>query len=247
VKLTTVTVDFWGTLVFDGPRADDRYRGMRLADVARILAATGAAVTAAALDGAYTASGAFLADIWRENRDVPVTEHVAALLRAVDPALPARLSDDVLEQLLEAYTRPALAIPPVPDDGARAALDTLCARGYTLGVISNTMRTPGAILRKVLERYGLLAYFKHTTFSDEVGVRKPDPAIFALTLAALGAVPAAALHVGDHPVLDVEGARAAGMRVIHVTGSPRARDTGRADAVIPRLSGLPAALAALDG
>jgi hypothetical protein len=30
--IRAVTVDFWGTLVFEGPRADDRYRERRLAD-----------------------------------------------------------------------------------------------------------------------------------------------------------------------------------------------------------------------
>jgi HAD superfamily hydrolase (TIGR01509 family) len=246
VTVTTVTFDFWGTLVFDGPRADDRYRGMRLEEFARILAAAGTEVSGEALEAAYSDSGAFLAAIWDQNRDVPVTEHVAALLRALDPVLPARLPAGVLDQLVEAYTRPALAIPPVPDDAARTVLEALVARGYTLAVVSNTMRTPGAVLRKILERHGLLAHFRHATFSDEVGVRKPDPEIFALTLQAVGATPDTALHVGDHPVLDVEGARAAGMRVVQVTGMRSRRHTGGADAVIPRLAGLPAVLAALE-
>src|SRR5439155_26685625 len=95
--------------------------------------------------------------------------------------------------------------------------------GSTLAVVSNIMRTPGVTLRKLLERYGLLGYFRHTTFSDEVGVRKPDPEIFALTLRAVGAGAESAVHVGDDEVLDVQGASAAGMRDIHVTSNaPRA-------------------------
>jgi putative hydrolase of the HAD superfamily len=109
------------------------------------------------------------------------------------------------------------------------------------------MRTPGATLRKVLARYGLLDCFAHTTFSDEVGVRKPDPAIFALTLRAVGGEPETAVHVGDDAILDVRGAQAAGLRVIQVTsGSRRAAVGPGPDAVIPRLAGLPDAIAELE-
>jgi len=104
-----------------------------------------------------------------------------------------------------------------------------------------------AKLRRLLERYRLLGCFRHTTFSDEVGVRKPDPEIFALTLRAVGGDPATAVHVGDDEVLDVQGARAAGMRVIQVTGlSLQALGAPRPDAAIASLAALPDAIARLD-
>ena len=52
------------------------------------------------------------------------------------------------------------------------------------------------------------------------------------------------VHVGDDAVLDVEGARAAGMRAIHVHA--RAGAASVADAVISTLRDLPAAVASLD-
>jgi phosphoglycolate phosphatase len=83
-------------------------------------------------------------------------------------------------------------------------------------------------------------------FSDEVGVRKPDPAIFLGALRAVGGDPATAIHVGDDGMLDVGGARAAGMRVIQVTNaSLKALGGRRPDAVIPSLSALPDAVAGL--
>jgi HAD superfamily hydrolase (TIGR01509 family) len=138
-------------------------------------------------------------------------------------------------------------VPPSVDDGARAALERLRGRGIVLALVSNTMRTPGSTLRTLLERLGLLACFAHTTFSDEVGVRKPDRQIFALTLRALGVEPAAAVHVGDDSILDVLGGRAAGLRTILVTSaSPKAQGAQRPDAVIRSLATLPDAIAALD-
>ena len=46
--------------------------------------------------------------------------------------------------------------------------------------------------------------------STNVGVAKPDPAIFTIALALLGVPAQRALHVGDTPSADVAGASAAG-------------------------------------
>ncbi|OLB03309.1 MAG: hypothetical protein AUH14_13405 [Candidatus Rokubacteria bacterium 13_2_20CM_69_15_1] len=247
MRVTTVTLDFWGTLLHDPPSSDNRYKKRRVADFETILAAAGVRARASALDRAYDESGAFLSRVWSQNRDVPVTEHVRAILAAVDPGLPQRVTGETMAMLIEAYARPALLVPPAVDESARGALAALAGRGYTLALVSNIMRSPGVTLRRLLERYGLLGYFRHTTFSDEVGVRKPDPEIFALTLRALGAEPEGAVHVGDDAVLDVQGAHAAGMRVIQVTSDAR-RPLGPwgPDGVIPRLAGLPDAIAGLD-
>jgi len=246
VTVRAITVDFWGTLLLDPPSSDNRYKARRLRDFENILAGAGTPVSAAALDRAYEASAVHLSRIWAKHRDVPVTDHVRAIVGAVNSAMAARLPADVLAALVDAYARPALLVPPAVDEGALKALSALREEGYTLAVVSNTMRTPGATLRKVLERYGLLRCFAHTVFSDEVGVRKPDPAIFLGALRAVGGDPATAIHVGDDGMLDVGGARAAGMRVIQVTSaSLKALGSRRPDAVIPSLSALPDAVARL--
>jgi len=217
-----------------------------MADFETILGGFGVKVTAAALDRAYDDSAGYLGRLWAKNRDVAVDEHVRAILGAVDGKLPARVPPDVMTALIDAYARPILMVPPAVDDGARVALERLRGQGLTLAVVSNTMRTPGTTLRKLLERFGLLASFAHATFSDEVGVRKPDAEIFALTLRALRVEPAAAVHVGDDPILDVLGARRAGLRTIQVTGaSLEALGADRPDAVIRSLAGLPEAIARL--
>jgi HAD superfamily hydrolase (TIGR01509 family) len=218
-----------------------------MADFQVVLGGAGVKVTSGALDRAYEASGAYLSRVWAANRDVAVVEHVRAILAAVDPALPGRLPSEVLGALVEAYAQPILMVPPAVDDGARGALERLRGQGIALAVLSNTMRTPGATLRRLLEGFGLLPCFAHVTFSDEVGVRKPDPEIFALTLRALGVEAAAAVHVGDDPVLDVVGGRRAGMRTVQVTtASLKALGAQRPDAAIPTLATLPEAIAQLE-
>jgi putative hydrolase of the HAD superfamily len=184
--------------------------------------------------------------VWSKNRDVPVADHVRAILRSIDARLPEKVPGDVFEGLVDAYARPALLVPPEIDPGARPALEALAGRDIALGLVSNTMRTPGAVIRQLLERHDLLRLFRRTTFSDEVGVRKPDPEIFALTLRALSCDAAGAVHVGDDGLLDVRGARAAGMRAIQVTtAAPPPPGPTSPDAVIRALAELPAAVAAL--
>jgi HAD superfamily hydrolase (TIGR01509 family) len=248
VKIRTITIDFWGTLLFDGPASDERYKRWRMGDFEKILGGIGVRATPQGLDRAYEKCGSFLARVWSDCRDVPAEAHVRTILDAIDPGLGDRLSPETRTALLDAYAGPALTVPPTVDDGARTALETLCSQGYILAVVSNTMRTPGVTLRKLLERYRLLGCFKHTTFSDEVGIRKPDPEIFHLTLRAVGGEPESAVHVGDDMVLDVHGARAAGMRVIHVSrAAPTALGPPGPDGVIPRLALLPTAIARLGG
>ena len=243
-SLRAVTVDFWGTLIHDQPRADDRYRERRLADFAAILGKAGIGVSPRALARGYEASGRELSWVWGQNRDVPVLRHVTSLLEGTRPGLSARLSRSMLAELIEAYGRPALLAPPRPAPGAQEALAALGERGLVLAVVSNTMRTPGAVLRQLLAAADLLTPFAHLTFSDEVGVRKPGAEIFELTLGKLGVSPGEAVHVGDDAVLDVLGARNAGLRVVHVTAAPPAEGPA-ADVVIESLGALPAAIDAL--
>jgi FMN phosphatase YigB (HAD superfamily) len=244
MQVKTITVDLWGTLLFDGPSSDNRYKKRRLADIASLLAAAGVTVSTAALDRAYDESGTYLGRVWATHRDVPVDDHIRAILAAINPGLPKRVPPTLMTSLIEAYSQPILVVPPAVDDTALAALESLNVGGYTLALISNVMRTPGVSLRRLLERFRLLRYFQHTTFSDEVRIRKPAPEIFHLTLRAVAGAPETSVHVGDDPILDVQGAQAAGMRVVQVTSS-RTRGP-RPDLTISRLAELPEAIERLE-
>jgi putative hydrolase of the HAD superfamily len=246
VTIGTVTVDLWGTLFVDTPSSDNRYKARRLTDFEAILRGDGRTYPRAKLERAYEDSASYLRRVWTANRDVPVSEHVKAILRALDRELGDAPDPHLVEALVDAYARPALLVPPAFDDTARAALTELRARGVTLALISNTMRTPGTVLRKLLARGGLLDVFAHLTFSDEVGIRKPAPEIFLDTLRRVGGDPATAVHVGDDAVLDVDGAQIAGLRVVQVVGRTAAPREARAERTISCLGELPAAIASLE-
>ncbi len=67
-----------------------------------------------------------------------------------------------------------------------------------------------------LERIGIRDLFDGVVSAAMAGVAKPESAIFKMAVAAGGASAAQTLHVGDHPLHDVHGARDAGLKAIWV-------------------------------
>lgn len=230
-----VTFDFWDTLVTDSPENLRAQRGLRVEAIRRALYDAGTSVSEADAEDIHERSGLTLAErFWSDNRDPSSAEQLRIVLDTHEPGIAARLSPAAFAAALDAYISPVLAHPPDLSPGAECAVHDLAARGVTLGIVSNTGRTPGVILRRVLERHGLLRYFGPIAYSDEVGVRKPEAEIFRATLAAAGTNPAVALHIGDNPDADVVGARGIGMRVAHYTAGFRA-PAPDADLIIPDL------------
>jgi putative hydrolase of the HAD superfamily len=113
--------------------------------------------------------------------------------------------DDVLDALLGAIR--FRAYPEVPD-----ALARLRDGGARLAVVSNW----DVSLHDVLERTGVRPLVDAVVVSAELGVAKPDPAIFHAALQRLGASADGAVHVGDSLEHDVAGARAAGIDAVLV-------------------------------
>jgi HAD superfamily hydrolase (TIGR01509 family) len=93
-----------------------------------------------------------------------------------------------------------------PLDGAVGALRALRDAGLALGCVSGW----DVGLADQLRRAGLGEFFPVVVSSAEVGVEKPDPAVFAAALERLGVPPERAIHCGDEEA-DREGAHAAGM------------------------------------
>jgi putative hydrolase of the HAD superfamily len=90
---------------------------------------------------------------------------------------------------------------------------TLRAEGYRVGLITNNVREGSASWRALVPVDEL---FEVVVDSSEVGMRKPNPAIFHHALDLLGGVePSAAVFLDDTPG-NVEGARQAGLTAILV-------------------------------
>jgi putative hydrolase of the HAD superfamily len=105
-------------------------------------------------------------------------------------------------------------------------------RGYRTGVVTNNFKELSARWRA---RVDLDALFDTVVDSCEVRVRKPDPRIYHLALERLGGVAPEEAVLLDDIEVNLAGARAIGMRTVHVGA-----DTDAALAELERLLAGPA-------
>jgi epoxide hydrolase-like predicted phosphatase len=87
------------------------------------------------------------------------------------------------------------------------SVSTIRSRGLLTGIVTNNIAEFGTYWRGLMP---LDELFDDVVDSSEVGVRKPDPAIFHLACERLGITPDRAVFVDDHPG-NVAGAEAAGL------------------------------------
>jgi putative hydrolase of the HAD superfamily len=111
------------------------------------------------------------------------------------------LAEDALDVFLAHRNR----VEPFPD--VAPALRALAGSHRLVSVTngnSDVSRTP------------LRGLFHLSLTAADVGAAKPDPALFRAALDWAGLTPTQALHLGDHPYLDIQAARELGMQAIWV-------------------------------
>lgn len=106
----------------------------------------------------------------------------------------------------------------VPRADAKATILELSRRGYTLGIIANTITETE--IPDWMATDGVTDYFKTVVLSSIVGYRKPDPEIYWLAARQIGVAPVNCAYVGDNPIRDVEGTRAAGFGLMILFEEP---------------------------
>ena len=240
--IDTVTFDLWNTLIANDRFYDDNIRRCRTEDILSVLSSKGLAFTNDDFERAYRLSDKYLTERWSTDMDMDVDEQLCMFLRClgIEP------SGDLVEAIDGPYTDAVLKVMPFLVEGAREAILEMKERKYKVALISNTGRTPGKAMRKVMRELGILDLFDTVTFSNESGYLKPHPKIFEDTLASLGSRPENAVHIGDHAVLDILGAKKAGMRSVHVTQYALHDGCCEPDVRIDTISELPAAIDSLE-
>lgn len=107
-----------------------------------------------------------------------------------------------------------------------AALDMLKSKGFALGCITNNVPSgKGAGMavsdEKAAAISAVMATFDHIIESSKVGVRKPDPRIYAMMCAALAVSPSQCIYLDDLGI-NCKPAAAMGMAAIKVTSGAQA-------------------------
>ena len=91
-----------------------------------------------------------------------------------------------------------------------------------------------------IHKVGLADYFDLQIAAADVSAAKPHPAMFIAAMRQMQVNPQQTLHIGDHAIHDVYGARNAGIRSVWVnrTGERWPEDDFSADFEVPDLNGL---------
>lgn len=159
--------------------------------------------------------------------------------RWLAPELPReRVAPHAVELSIAWRNRYGRAMPR-PD--AQKVIAELSARGYRLGVISNT--TSSVDVPRWLDAYDLTKYFGVVILSSTSRCRKPAPEIFWEATRALNVEPARCAYLGDRISRDVVGSKRAGFAqaiLIEARGAFSEPHDGAAqpDAIIHSLSEL---------
>ena len=137
-----------------------------------------------------------------ESGRIDAQQFATAVCREFNLAIPA-----------DAFLREFTAWPQGPYPGAIALLEDLTST-YTLACLTNTN---AAHWPRIAGEMALLPHFAMQFASYELGLLKPDPAIFHHVITQLGLDPARILFLDDNQV-NVDSARSVGMTAYRVVG-----------------------------
>lgn len=166
-----------------------------------------------------------------ENINYPTEDELAEFkrinARKTAHALEVSAPLDVLAEVAERR----ISFNPYPE--SEGVLEELKSAGLPLYVVSNW----DVLLGQVLAELDWMRFFDGVVASAIVGVEKPDPAIFEEALRVGGVRRERAVHVGNDPIADVQGAAQSGIDAVFV--SRRGGEASGAVATLPDLGGLP--------
>ncbi len=179
------------------------------------------------VDCAYAAADSAFNKVWKEHHQ---TWSVRERLDVVFAGLKRELPRTELDELVKLHEEMELNLSPDLVLGIDEAIRSLKDR-FKLLVISDTIFSPGRVLRGILSKYGLADQFDGFVFSDETGCSKPDPRVFQRAAELAGCRLEEMLHIGDRESNDVFGPQSMGMRAVLFTGAvDRGSGTTSADA-----------------
>lgn len=199
--IKALTLDLWGTLVYDEPGPLETYTLMELEAMRRALSRN---------------------KPLELNQVIEVYTKLKSYKGIIPPRLFAKMmiillgyesNKSIAEKAAEAYIEGAYGYRPRVVPGTNQLLEYVKKAGIKTAVVSNTHFSARAVA-KILENVGLLQYIDYIVSSADVGIMKPNPRIFNIALKALNSKPEDAMHLGDSCTRDVLGAYLAGVSAI---------------------------------
>jgi len=215
-SVKAVTFDLWETLLFEKNGWNLRRTNARCESIAQTMGKFGIKISVEQLALAFKKVAFWLESVWRTNSEVTHLDQIRFIIETASSGL-ITIKEEWIDDLSSAYVSPFFEVAPYLNPDASKVLQWLKDRNKLAGLICNTGLTPGVGLRRFLAREGLAEHFDLMLFSDEVGIRKPNPKMFQIATQRLKVKPYEIVHIGDNLKSDVWGARNAGFKAIYLS------------------------------
>lgn len=212
-QTSMVSIDFWDTLV-DAAVGGKKRRKIRFEALCEVSSEYVTELPTAQIESATKEAAEEFNRIWFNQQRTPKTEE---LVKNILNALGIPATKKEMDYLVKKFEESLLAGPPAVLDGARDTIASLSGE-YRITLISDTMYSPGRVIRNFLQEHSFLEHFDSFLFSDEVGYSKPNPKAYHRMLEETGCVAEESYHIGDRLNTDVAGAKKVGMNAILFTG-----------------------------
>ncbi|MFQ5848743.1 MAG: hypothetical protein ACE5IQ_13865, partial [Candidatus Methylomirabilales bacterium] len=147
--IKAITFDLWETLIRETSESARKVREARVRSMYVLLEEQGFPGTLGEVEAAHERVGEGLREIWARHEDVGAEGQIQLFLKALGDGWELPQDPMALANLEWAYVSAVLKALPVPNRGAVELLGGLRER-YRLGLICNTGRTPGTMLKIVL-------------------------------------------------------------------------------------------------
>ncbi len=247
--IRAITFDLWDTVLIDDSDEPKRKAAGRppkrveRRDLLERFLRKHTSLTRNSIDAAYDVADEAFRTVWGELHVTwTVRERLSLIMKGLGASLPA----DEMDELIRLHEEMELEFRPDFASGVHDALRALHGR-YKLGIISDTVFSPGRTLRKLIADEGLLELFEVLIFSDEAGCSKPEEILFTGACRAFGIEPEELLHIGDREEKDILGPHAVGARgVLCTVVVDRGSDGTEAEAVFDNYRNLPEIVKKLD-
>lgn len=208
-----ISIDFWDTLV-DAAVGGKKRRNIRHDALCEIAGEYVKELPATEVDAATKEASEEFNRIWFSQQRTPKAEE---LINNILNNLGIPATKMEMDYLVKVFEESLLEGQPAILDGAKATIEALTGE-YRLTLISDTMYSPGRVIRSFLKEHELLDHFDSFLFSDEAGFSKPNPKAFRKMLKNTGCAAEHSYHIGDRLNTDIAGAKKVGMQAILFTG-----------------------------
>lgn len=221
-----ITIDFWDTLVI-AERGGNIRREVRHDALQEVASGHVENLSVADIEAASQEASDEFHRVWFNHRRTPTADELITKVLDILDVPATKQEHDYLTRVFE---ESLLDGPPELVPSAKKAVEKL-AESHKIGLISDTMYSPGRVLKQFLNEHELLHFFDDFIFSDEVGFSKPDPRAFTQILKSTNCKAAKSYHIGDRLNTDIKGAKDVGMKAILFTGVSEKKKSREEDGV----------------